>query len=257
MQARDDGERPMMTTRLLKVCFFPSYTYTPSVADPLPVPPFSQTVRLKEPAEQRFPHLQKAAAEQARPVRERVRHKLPTAYSDASASDAALASSLKKFLTHIDRVLEAVEEVDLLAGGAGDDGPPSEAIISASDLAELCRDAAKVKSTQAANQVPTERLVKLLTLLLLNIRDGASVVRLVGDQDGMERITRSVGASLIAVNLMTSKDMPREIYLEDVIEQAVQVTRFQLSNCIYPEYDPAYRIENSAKGESTVLSINA
>uniref|UniRef100_A0A5K3F1J8 Nipped-B protein n=1 Tax=Mesocestoides corti TaxID=53468 RepID=A0A5K3F1J8_MESCO len=218
--------------------------------------------RLKEPAEQRFPHLQKVAAEQSRPVRERVRHRLPTTFSDVSgASDAALVSSLKKFLGHIDRVLEAVEEVDLLAsggGGAGDDCAPSEAIISPSDLAELCRDAAKLKSTQIANQVPTDRLVKLLTLLLLNIRDGASVVRVAGDHESLERITRAVSASLIAVNLMTAKDMPREIYLEDVIEQAVQVTRFQLSNCIYPEYDPAYRIENSAKdNQSSIKSRRA
>ncbi|VDM33859.1 unnamed protein product [Hydatigera taeniaeformis] len=218
-------------------------------------------VRIKEPAEQRFPHLQKAAAEHSRPVRERVHHKLLNSYSEvAGSSDAALASSLKKFLSHIDRVLEAVEEVDLLAGGdsGGDDGVPAEAIISPSDIAELCRDAAKLKSTHAANQVPTDRLLKLLTLLLLNIRDGASVVRVVGDQEGMEKISRAVGASLIALNLMTSKDMPREIYLEDVIEQAVQVTRFQLSNCIYPEYDPAYRIENSAKdNQSSIKSRRA
>ncbi|CDI96881.1 nipped b protein [Echinococcus multilocularis] len=218
-------------------------------------------VRIKEPAEQRFPHLQKVAAEHSRPVRERVHHKLLNSYSDVvGSSDAASASSLQKFLSHIDHVLEAVEEVDLLASGdsAGDDGVLAEAIISPSIIAELCRDAAKLKSTHAANQVPTDRLLKLLTLLLLNIRDGASVIRVVGDQEGMEKISRSVGASLIALNLMTSKDMPREIYLEDVIEQAVQVTRFQLSNCIYPEYDPAYRIENSAKdNQSSIRSRRA
>ncbi|VDK23311.1 unnamed protein product [Taenia asiatica] len=218
-------------------------------------------VRIKEPAEQRFPHLQKVTAEHSRPVRERVHHKLLNSYSEVvGSSDAALASSLRKFLSHIDRVLEAVEEVDLLAGGdsAGDDGVPAEAIISPSDIAELCRDVAKLKSTHAANQVPTDRLLKLLTLLLLNIRDGASVVLVAGDQEGMEKISRSVGASLIALNLMTSKDMPREIYLEDVIEQAVQVTRSQLSNCIYPEYDPAYRIENSAKdNQSSIKSRRA
>ena len=190
-----------------------------------------------------------------------MRHKPFSAYSDiAGSSDAALASSLKKFLAHIDRVLEAVEEVDLLASGdnAGDDAVPTEAIISPADVMELCRDAAKLKSTHAANQVPTDRLLKLLTLLLLNIRDGANVVRVAGDQEGMEKITRAVGSSLIALNLMTSKDMPREIYLEDVIEQAVQVTRFQLSNCIYPEYDPAYRIENTAKdNQSSIKSRRA
>ena len=42
-----------------------------------------------------------------------MRHKPFSAYSDiAGSSDAALASSLKKFLAHIDRVLEAVEEAN-------------------------------------------------------------------------------------------------------------------------------------------------
>lgn len=224
----------------------------------------SYLVRLKEPAEQRFPHLQKVA-KNSRPVRERVHHKAIISYGDGSTSvsESVLASSLKKFLTHIEHVLEAVEEVDLLAGGGSggggdDDSIPPEAIISLSDIAELVRDTAKLKSTHAANQVPPDRLLKLLTLLLLNIKDGASVVRLPGDQESMEKISRAVGASLVALNLMTSKDMPREIYLEDVIEQAVQVVRFQLSNCIYPEYDPAYRIENSAKdNQSSIKSRRA
>ncbi|VDN98426.1 unnamed protein product, partial [Rodentolepis nana] len=215
-------------------------------------------VRIKEPAEQRFPHLQKVTADRARPIRERVHHKPLNAYSEVLGGESASASSLKKFLSHIDHVLEAVEEVDLLAGGENDDGIPQEAIISPADIAELVRDSAKLKSIQAANQVPTDRLLKLLTLLLLNIRDGVNVVRITGDQESMEKISRAVGASLIALNLMTSKDMPREIYLEDVIEQAVQVTRFQLSNCIYPEYDPAYRIENTAKdNQSSIKSRRA
>uniref|UniRef100_A0A0X3NT48 Nipped-B protein n=1 Tax=Schistocephalus solidus TaxID=70667 RepID=A0A0X3NT48_SCHSO len=241
-------------------------------------------VRLKEPAEQRFPHLQKAA-EQVRPTRERVRFKaFGTQLSESSAS----ANSLKKFLSRVDKILEAVEELDLLtpmvkgsslkkmdgdvinvdedeaeaeeaAVALADASVPAEATIAPSDLAELSKDVAKLKSTGSANQVPMDRLLKLLTLLLLNVRDGANVTP-TSSQDAsdrresrlwreiaMERVTRSVQSSLISITLMTSKDMPREIYLEDVIEQVVQVTRFQLSNCIYPEYDPAYRVENTAK----------
>nr|VZH95966.1 unnamed protein product [Spirometra erinaceieuropaei] len=241
-------------------------------------------VRLKEPAEQRFPHLQKAA-EQVRPTRERVRFKIMSAQlSESSAS----VNSLKKFLSRVDKILDSVEELDLLtpvvkssslkdkdgdvinvdedeeeaeeaAVALADASVPAEATIAPSDLAELGKDVAKLKSTGSANQVPMDRLLKLLTLLLLNVRDGANVTP-TSSQDAsdrresrlwreiaMERVTRSVQSSLIAITLMTSKDMPREIYLEDVIEQVVQVTRFQLSNCIYPEYDPAYRVENTAK----------
>lgn len=65
----------------------------------------------------------------------------------------------------------------------------------------------------------------------------------------MERVNRSVNAGLTALMLMTSADMPREVYVEEVIERTVQTVRYQLFNCIYPEFDPAYRVENTAKGE--------
>lgn len=60
---------------------------------------------------------------------------------------------------------------------------------------------------------------------------------------------RSIEAGLAALNIMTSADMPKEVYVEDVIEKTIQVAKFQLSNCIYPEYDPAYRVMDKAKGE--------
>ncbi|VDN17373.1 unnamed protein product [Dibothriocephalus latus] len=170
-------------------------------------------VRLKEPAEQRFPHLQKAA-EQVRPTRERVRFKaIGTQLSESNAS----ANSLKKFLARVDRILEAVEELDLLtprvkgssakdkdsnviniddeeeeeaeeaaAVALTDASVPAEATIAPSDLAELSKDVAKLKSTGFANQVPMDRLLKLLTLLLLNVRDGANVTP-TSSQDASDR----------------------------------------------------------------------
>lgn len=128
---------------------------------------FTTTVRVKEPAEQRFPHLQKAAEQQARPTRERIRFKGAGGLS--STDSTASASSLKKFLALIDKVLEAVEELDLLSSspsatesatiGIGGSSTvdtvsvPTETIIPTNDLIELSRGAAKLKSMACANQV--------------------------------------------------------------------------------------------------------
>lgn len=63
----------------------------------------------------------------------------------------------------------------------------------------------------------------------------------------MERILRGMDASLTAMYIMTASNMSKRVYLEDVIERCVQFTKFQLSNTIYPSFDPVYRVD-SKKG---------
>lgn len=42
--------------------------------------------------------------------------------------------------------------------------------------------------------------------------------------------------------------MHKMVYLEDVIERIIIYGKFQLQNTIYPEFDPVYRVDPSAKG---------
>ena len=60
-------------------------------------------------------------------------------------------------------------------------------------------------------------------------------------------------ASLIALHVMTSSGMPKEVYLEDVIERVVKMVKVQLQHTIYPEFDPVYRVDpkNKSKLHST------
>lgn len=58
----------------------------------------------------------------------------------------------------------------------------------------------------------------------------------------MERVTSAVDAALTALYIMTSIDMPKEVYVEDVIDRIVRMVRSQLQNTIYPEFDPVYRV---------------
>jgi len=37
--------------------------------------------------------------------------------------------------------------------------------------------------------------------------------------------------------------MPKEVFIEDVIERVVRMSKMQLYNAVYPEFDPVYRAD--------------
>jgi cohesin loading factor subunit SCC2 len=125
-------------------------------------------------------------------------------------------------------------------------------------LQDLYSEAAKLKVLGATASIPCERLVRLLNILEKNIRDGAKVSPLADPDDdeeetklwhdiAMERVLRGVDSSLSVLYIMTSANMPKRVYLEDVIDRVVLFTKYQLSNTIFPSFDPVYRI-SSKKG---------
>ena len=65
----------------------------------------------------------------------------------------------------------------------------------------------------------------------------------------MERVLSAVEAGLTALYIMTSPGMPKEVYIEDVIERLVGMAKMQLQNTIFPDYDPVYRIDPKNKSE--------
>lgn len=64
----------------------------------------------------------------------------------------------------------------------------------------------------------------------------------------MERVMRAVDASLTTMYILTSPNMHKRVYLEDVIDRVVIFTKYQLHNTIYPAFDPVYRIDPKDKG---------
>ena len=46
---------------------------------------------------------------------------------------------------------------------------------------------------------------------------------------------------MTAMYIMTSKNMNKRVYIDDVIDKVSLFVRFQLQNTIYPSYDPVYR----------------
>ena len=63
----------------------------------------------------------------------------------------------------------------------------------------------------------------------------------------LERVVGAMDAALVALYVMTSKKMPKEVYLEDVIERLVRMAKIQLQHTIFPEFDPVYRVDPKNK----------
>lgn len=175
-----------------------------------------------------------------------------------SAEELMESNTYQRFSRTVEAIFDSMEDLDLTQELDDEVGCPPEALVTASLLRELCNEAAKLKILQATNQVPPERLVRLLSILERNVVDGAKLCPVdqedQEDDEGrlyaeltMERITRSADASLTALYIMTSANMPKRVFLEDLIERIVVFAKFQIQNTIYPVFDPVYRIDSRSK----------
>jgi hypothetical protein len=118
-------------------------------------------------------------------------------------------------------------------------------------------DTAYLFSSPASTSLQTpdetvDRLVKLLSILSWNIKDGSSVVPIAnGDEEddeqdddklflelAAERVNRAADCAICAMNIMTSHNMNKRVYLDDVIDRIAQFIRYQLQKTIYPSFDP-------------------
>lgn len=154
--------------------------------------------------------------------------------------------SYSRFLASIDNVFENVEDCDLI----GDDEEiPSECLVSKLLLTELNSEGSKLRAVGLLHKVPVDRLTKLITILERNIKDGSNIALTCDEKvdDGTvldlisDRVFRSLDAAILALTVMTSQGMPRQVYIEDAIERAAQLLKFQLINTVAPTFDPTYR----------------
>lgn len=70
----------------------------------------------------------------------------------------------------------------------------------------------------------------------------------------MESISRGVVACLTSLHILTSPNMPKRTYLEDLIDRIVIFSKFQLQNTVFPTFDPVYRVRSKGnKGKLNKL----
>ncbi|XP_069077311.1 nipped-B-like protein isoform X9 [Pleurodeles waltl] len=189
-----------------------------------------------------------------RRMKKREKQKKRKAYEPKLTPEEMMDSStFKRFTASVETILDNLEDVDFSAFGDEDEIPP-EMLLGKHQLNELGSESAKIKAMGIMDKLPTEKMVKVLSILEKNIQDGAKLSTLLNNNDSededklwrdliMERVTKSADACLTAINIMTSPNMPKAVYIEDVIERIIQYTKFHLQNTLYPQYDPVYRVD--------------
>eukprot|EP00081_Caenorhabditis_elegans_P014375 NP_493687.2 Nipped-B-like protein pqn-85 [Caenorhabditis elegans] len=129
-------------------------------------------------------------------------------------------------------------------------------------LEELRRGSARLRENHALQAVGADKLLKLVAMLDRNIRDAISADNqrlLVPCDDDVdvgdvlekeiceERVKRASDAAVVALNIMSSHRMHKQVIIEDVIDRCVGLTRLLLIHLIYPASDSIYKSVNSKK----------
>ncbi|XP_010007056.1 PREDICTED: nipped-B-like protein [Chaetura pelagica] len=202
----------------------------------------------------------------ARKMKKKEKQKKRKAYEPKLTPEEMMDSStFKRFTASIENILENLEDMDFTAFG-DDDEIPQELLLGKHQLSELGSESAKIKAMGIMDKLSTDKTVKVLNILEKNIQDGSKLSTLLNHNNDtedeerlwrdliMERVTKSADACLTVINIMTSPNMPKAVYIEDVIERVIQYTKFHLQNTLYPQYDPVYRVDPHGGG---VLSSKA
>ncbi|KAM9262131.1 nipped-B-like protein isoform 8-T9 [Morus bassanus] len=199
-------------------------------------------------------------SEVARKMKKKEKQRKRKAYEPKLTPEEMMdSSSFKRFTASIENILENLEDMDFTAFG-DDDEIPQELLLGKHQLSELGSESAKIKAMGIMDKLSTDKTVKVLNILEKNIQDGSKLSTLLNHNNDtedeerlwrdliMERVTKSADACLTAINIMTSPNMPKAVYIEDVIERVIQYTKFHLQNTLYPQYDPVYRVDPHGGG---------
>jgi cohesin loading factor subunit SCC2 len=119
----------------------------------------------------------------------------------------------------------------------------------------------KLKLSTYMSRIDINKLKHLLDILSLRIQEGIELNPILKHDEEhketeedertwrnlvFERLIICANACEIALNIMTTKNMSKEIIFENVIEYITLFIKSQLSKTIFPEYDPLYRNDNQS-----------
>ncbi|XP_022901337.1 nipped-B protein [Onthophagus taurus] len=191
-----------------------------------------------------------------KPKLRRVKKKYVPVLEKLSGEELMETNTFDRFNRNLEHVLKSSEGFDYAE--ITDDGVvPAEYLLSRHTLQELTTESAKLKILGATEMIPAEKLVQLLNVLEINIRGGDRVtpitdeenerVRQIWVETAMERIMGAADACLIILYVLTSPNMPKRVYIEDVIERVVLFIKYHMQNTIFPSYDSTYRLDNKKK----------
>ncbi|XP_026745649.1 nipped-B-like protein [Trichoplusia ni] len=201
---------------------------------------------------------EEAEAAIVRPKLRKVERRLVPVLEMLSVDELMETNTYQRFNKLIESVFEAIDDDILITDEMEGTDIPEELLLPRYQLQELCSEAAKLKNLGAMEAIPADRLVRLLNILEKNIR-AAEKMSLVSDpedseemrqiwmESALERVMCASDACLTSLYVMTSPNMPKRIFLEDVIDRIIMFIKFQLNNTIYCVYDPVYSIQSTSK----------
>ncbi|KAF7267144.1 hypothetical protein GWI33_019635 [Rhynchophorus ferrugineus] len=191
-----------------------------------------------------------------KPKLRRVERKFVPVLQKLSTEELMESNTYVRFNKSVEYVLRSGEEIDF-SEIAPDDMIQDENLLNRSIMSELCTEAAKLKVLGAMEMIPTDKLTRLLNILELNIRGGDRISPIT-DEDNesirqfwlettMERVMGAADACLICMYIMTSPNMSKRVYLEEIIDRVVLYIKYHLSNTIFPSFDSTYKLDNKKK----------
>ncbi|KAI3848993.1 hypothetical protein MKW92_038979, partial [Papaver armeniacum] len=116
-------------------------------------------------------------------------------------------------------------------------------LLSSTDLKLLVNDTMTIRGKKILHLVPLDILVRLLSVLDLQIRaaEGVSLDENEdGDSDAMSLVICALESIHAALAVMTHSDMPKQLYKEEVIERVLDFCRHQIMESMCA-CDPSYR----------------
>ena len=141
--------------------------------------------------------------------------------------------------------------------------------LSRETIDEMARLSEKLKLSTYFSHVDLDKLKRLLEILAFRIQQGIELNPFlkheINDEENeneneederawrlliFERLTICANACEIALNIMTTSTMSKEILMENVIEYTALFIKAQLTKTIFPEFDPLYRSDNQANGKN-------
>ncbi|KAI3938536.1 hypothetical protein MKX01_030829 [Papaver californicum] len=139
---------------------------------------------------------------------------------------------------------ERLEELCSRAEILNEDQDEADAqLLSSTDLKILVNDTMTIRGKKILHLVPLDILVKLLSVLDLQIRaaEGVSVDENVdSDSNAMSLVICALESIHAALAVMTHPDMPKQLYKEEVIERVLDFSRHQIMESMCA-CDPSYR----------------
>ncbi|KAG6556205.1 hypothetical protein Mapa_002146 [Marchantia paleacea] len=125
-----------------------------------------------------------------------------------------------------------------------DEGEESGTFLSLAEIKTVAEDVADLRAKNALQHVPTERLIKLLSLLDRHIQ--RSQLRDIDDEDDVDGesfvlVMSALEAVQISLLIMTVRSMPKQLYKEEIIDHIIEFSRYQIVHTVFSAYDPVYR----------------